>query len=247
MNLILLKPEEADKGGLSGTDVRAVHIREILRAKAGDRVWVGVAGGRRGIALLHLVSTAHVSWEIKWEETVPTPFPLQLLAGLPRPQTARKILLECASLGFSEIHFFNAEKGDPAYAQSSLWHDGEAEDLLHKGAAQAFTTLVPALARHASLDTALQHIMLGGGRQRVFLDIYEAAEPLNETLRDASHVLLAIGPERGWSATERTVLRSAGFASAHMGDRVLRVETACVAAGTIALASLGLWRRHCTR
>ncbi|MDR2512990.1 MAG: RsmE family RNA methyltransferase [Puniceicoccales bacterium] len=250
MNLILLKPDEANNGGLPGADVRAVHIRDVLRAKAGDTVCVGVASGQRGTALLLGISTAQISWEIAWEKTTPSPFPLRLLVGLPRPQTARKILLECASLGFAEIHFFNAEKGDPAYAQSSLWHGGETKDLLHKAAAQAFTTLVPILARHASLDEALQRVAPAateGNTRRVFLDIYEAGEALDKTLYAASSILIAIGPERGWSATERNTLRGAGFAGAHMGEHVLRVETACVAAGAIALAALGQWQRHGTR
>jgi len=42
-------------------------------------------------------------------------------------------------------------------------------------------------------------------------------------------VQLAIGPERGWSNKERRFLRDMGFALAHLGQRVLRVETAMVA------------------
>jgi RsmE family RNA methyltransferase len=41
---------------------------------------------------------------------------------------------------------------------------------------------------------------------------------------------LAIGPERGWSTQERDFLRANGFSLCHMGQRVLRVETAVVAA-----------------
>jgi len=52
-------------------------------------------------------------------------------------------------------------------------------------------------------------------------------------------VVLALGPERGWSPAERDLLRSEGFALAHLGPRVLRAETAAVAAVAIVKSRLG--------
>jgi RsmE family RNA methyltransferase len=49
---------------------------------------------------------------------------------------------------------------------------------------------------------------------------------------------LAFGPERGWSAGERQLLRAQGFELAHLGTRVLRTETAVVAALALAKAAL---------
>jgi RsmE family RNA methyltransferase len=246
MNLILLTPEEAAANELHGTYARAEHIRTVLRATTGDTVFVGAVGGKRGRATLGEVSAQKITWTVAWEATPPEALPLHLLVGLARPQTVRKILQEGASLGFASIHFFRTEKGDPAYAQSSLWRDGEAEALLRKGTAQAFTTRVPELAVHESLDAALHSATAPttptGNLARVFLDIYEAPVPLVEAVRGAAAAVLAIGPERGWSARERDVLRAAGFVGAHMGEHVLRVETACIAAGAVALASLGVWR-----
>ncbi|MDR2862990.1 MAG: RsmE family RNA methyltransferase, partial [Puniceicoccales bacterium] len=224
MNLILLTAEEAQAGELPGADVRAGHIRSVLRAGQGDTVYIGVEGGCRGLATLTVVSPGKVAWTVAWEPVPPPVLPLHLLVGLPRPQTARKILQEGASLGFSEIHFFGAEKGDPAYAQSSLWRDGEALELLRKGTEQAFTTRVPALSIHASLESALASLRPPvADAVSVFLDIYEAAAPLDAVLRDAPGAVLAIGPERGWSDAERETLRASGFKGGHLGERVLRV------------------------
>lgn len=52
--------------------------------------------------------------------------------------------------------------------------------------------------------------------------------------------MLAFGPERGWSAADRAVLRGSGFALVHLGPRVLRTETAVVAAVALVKAKLGL-------
>jgi 16S rRNA U1498 N3-methylase RsmE len=43
-------------------------------------------------------------------------------------------------------------------------------------------------------------------------------------------VMLAIGPERGWSDMERRQLSATGFKRLSLGNRALRTETACAAA-----------------
>ena len=74
---------------------------------------------------------------------------------------------------------------------------------------------------------------------RLALDNYEAGRGLAAVV-PVSPVTLAIGPERGWSAGERDLLRGRGFEMVHLGSRVLRTETACVAAVAIVKAGLGL-------
>ncbi len=47
---------------------------------------------------------------------------------------------------------------------------------------------------------------------------------------DDKRVLLAIGPEGGWTAYELGMLQEHGFERFNMGGRILRADTACVAA-----------------
>jgi RsmE family RNA methyltransferase len=66
---------------------------------------------------------------------------------------------------------------------------------------------------------------------RLGLDNYEATENLRPCPVDGSKsIWLAVGAERGWSGDERDQLRANGFTLKHLGKRVLRVETAVVAA-----------------
>jgi RsmE family RNA methyltransferase len=53
-------------------------------------------------------------------------------------------------------------------------------------------------------------------------------------------VVLALGPERGWGPADRAALRAHGFTLVHLGTRVLRSETAVIAALTLVRARLGL-------
>jgi RsmE family RNA methyltransferase len=73
---------------------------------------------------------------------------------------------------------------------------------------------------------------------RLALDHYESAGSLGAVrLTPESQVVLALGPERGWSAGDRTLLRTHGFGLVHLGPRVLRCETAVVAALTLVRAA----------
>ena len=101
---------------------------------------------------------------------------------------------------------------------------------------------------HPSLAAALTVAVtsLPTGYTKVAPDVYEAEGPLGPQFagKPGALIAIAVGPERGWSDKEREALKRAGFTLAHLGDRVLRVETACVAAGAVALSGMGCWRRH---
>lgn len=76
---------------------------------------------------------------------------------------------------------------------------------------------------------------------RLALDNYEAAAALSSgRLFSEQPVLLAFGPERGWGPTDRATLLAHGFTLVHLGARVLRSETAVIAALTLVRARLGL-------
>ena len=135
------------------------------------------------------------------------------------------------------LHFFAAEKSEPGYAQSTLWASGEWRRHLLAGAEQAFTTRLPTLTHGQSLAAVIAS--LPAGTTCVALDNYESPQALS-AVAVAAPVALAFGPERGWSAAERDLLRAQGFTLAHLGQRVLRSETAVIAALAIVRARLGL-------
>jgi len=161
-----------------------------------------------------------------------------LIVGLPRPQTARDILRDATALGVETLHFATTERGEPNYARSTLWSSGEWRRHLLAGAAQAFSTHVPGVTHGRSLTETL--LTLAPDGDRLALDNYESAGPLSQRAGVTSRVTLAVGSERGWSEAERTLLRARGFDFVHLGERVLRTETACIAALTLVRAKLGL-------
>ena len=236
MNLILFDPAELATP-LRRSDPRARHLLEVLRRAAGDTFDAGLVNGPRGKGTLVQIGPEALTLAFTWGAAPPPPDPITLLVGLPRPQTARDILREGTALGVAALHFFAAEKSEPGYARSTLWSAGEWRRLLLAGAEQAFDTRLPEVTHGRPLGEILAALSPAGAR--LARDNYESPQALS-AVRATPPVVLAFGPESGWSAAERVQLRAAGFILVHLGARVLRTETAVIAATAVIRAQLGL-------
>ena len=236
MNIFLLDSIPKSRTiSLSGTP--ATHIIEVLQCKNGDVIDVGVVNGKLGKGTVISVSEKVVKLSLSWGDL---PDPLEeivVIVGLPRPQTARKILNELTALGASSLEFVHTERSTRSYAQSRLWTSGEWQRHVIRGAEQAFTTMIPDVKWNESLHDSLATVSTGA--TKIALDNYEGVEPLSQAAIKVP-LAVAVGPERGWSAKDRRILRTMGFRLMHLGSRVLRVETACVTALAIAKSKLGM-------
>ncbi len=240
MNLILFDtPFETRR--LEAGDPRGQHIFKVLRARVGTKVFVGFVNGVRARAEVTLVEAdGAISLRVIGTEAAPKPLPIRLLLGLPRPHTAKRILFEAASMGVQDLHFFEAERGEPSYAQSSLWTSDEWKQRLRLGTEQSFGTHVPEVGMHTDLQSAIS--FLQGEGVHMALDNYEAAGSLSQQVPAGQRrAVLALGPERGWSPNERDTFRKNGWKLAHLGAHVLRLETACTVAVGAVSARLGFY------
>ncbi|WP_438481066.1 16S rRNA (uracil(1498)-N(3))-methyltransferase [Oleiharenicola lentus] len=236
MNIILFDRPEVELP-LPPSDPRARHILDTLRRKPGEPFEVGIINGPRGQAKLRATNSPSLKLDFEWTAEPLPPPPLHLIIGLPRPQTARDILRDATTLGVAAIHFVRTEKGEPSYASSSLWQSGEWRRHLITGASQAFSTQLPVVQSSQTLAEAVATLP---ATNRIVLDNYESAEVLSKCAFAANQpVTIAIGSERGWSSGERNFFRDQQFTFAHLGTRVLRTETAVVAALTLVKAKLG--------
>src|SRR4029077_4722 len=101
-------------------------------------------------------------------------------------------------------------------------------------------------SRRASAPEILQprplHVAVAAARGAGIV-LAESEEQL--TLKDAlqissavDEIKLAFGPEGGWTESELTLFKGAGWTAASLGSNILRTETAVIAAAAIALADL---------
>jgi RsmE family RNA methyltransferase len=238
VNIVLFHTSETLQP-LPREDPRASHILDVLRRVPGESLDVGLIDGPRGKAVVEQVTATEVVLSFVWESEVPAPETITLIAGLCRPQTSRRVLREAAALGVARMLFARTERGEPTYADSSLWSTGEYERHVRSGVEQAFATRIPEVVFGVDLGQAIAE---AGGEIRIALDNYEGITPLHGVpLVGDVPLVLAVGSERGWTSAERDRLRAAGYQLVGMGSRVLRTETAVIGALAVIKAATGAW------
>lgn len=262
MNLLVLDPLEVGSP-LPRSDRRVEHTRKILKKGVGDTLAAGLCGGPDGSCP---VGTARVeSWDggtmvfsFVPEREAPPLRPVSLILGFPRPIQVSRILKDLTSLGVRRILMAATDLGEKSYAESTIFKEKDFLRPLLEGAEQAGNPRIPEVGTFHSLSAALKS--LGSalpGEARWALDPYRAealfgsllhareapsqADPAQDgSGRSLRAFTLAVGSERGWTDRELDALGAAGFRFASLGDRILRTETACTAAVSLALAALGL-------
>ena len=230
MNLILL-PERVDQIEWGRSDSRFRHITKVLRVGQGSVIDFAVENGPRGKGTIEYLNSEKINISFQWNpQHAPDFLPIRLLIGMSRPQTCRKVLEQATAMGVEEFHFFGAEKGEQSYALSTLWTSDEWREKIRNGVEQAFASHLPRCIIHENLASAI-HELNNQSDMRVALDNYESTTKLNSSFSNHNErVCLAVGSERGWSAGERNQLRANQYIICDLGTRVLRVETAVVAA-----------------
>lgn len=219
-------------------DERAVHILKVLRLKEGDSFRAGVVNGPALSCRIDRIDGNGISFSCIEGEDLSPLFPLTLLLAEVRPICMKRILRETVSIGVGRILLTVSDTGEKSYHEASLYTSGEYRDILKDGAMQAGFTGIPEVSFHSSVEDALKSVR---EERCILLDNVVGSVRLSSLdLSEASSVLLAIGPERGWSERERRLFLSSGFTPALVGSRILRTETCAVASPVLALSRMGL-------
>lgn len=250
MNLILFE-DSFEQINLSADDPRTRHILSVLKIELGGVFYVGFINGDRALAKIETIDKdGSITLSIVERMASPPCLPVDLLIGMPRPHTAKRVLFEAACLGVRQIHFFQSDHTEPSYMKSRLWQEGNYKERLLLGAEQSFTTHLPEVFVHSNLEDALTEMNSKKDRFiQIALDNYEAKLGLGDALKfgiqgrqlKVPHIFLALGSERGWSDSERALLSKQKWEFAHLGNRVLRLEMAVVSAVAITADRVNLW------
>lgn len=235
MNRILFTETEVDKHHVIRVgDHRAVHMLKVLHVEVGQLVRVGIIDGPIGDAKVVGIENGLVSLEANWGDT-PTASSLSLLLALPRPKVLKRLWAPLASLGVNKIIVTNAEKVERNYFDTHWLESENYQPLLVEGLVQAGDTLLPEVIIRRrfkpfiedELDALLpnsRRLLAHPRTERHFRDLQPEKREL----------LLAIGPEGGWSEFEVDLLQHHQFQTISAGTRILRTDVACVALLTLA-------------
>lgn len=114
------------------------------------------------------------------------------------------------------------------------------ESIAIEATEQCGRTRVPEIAEPVQLNRFVTE--LDPVRHFYFAD-ESGGEPIGATLREGPAVIL-IGPEGGFTEEERTFVRGAGATPISLGPRILRAETAALAALSAYMTVAGDWRSY---
>jgi len=242
VNIILLEEHELGRS-LSRWDSRTVHLLKVLHKKPGDSFEAGILGGKRGTGRIEKINLdGSIFITITASDPPPARLRLRTAVAFVRPIQMRRIFRDLSNLGVSAIDIVGTEMGEKSYRDTKLMASGGAHAALVEGAVQSRDTLIPVLTVYETLDKWLQERPWEKDNKRIPLllamDNVRSEGSFFHLSTTSRPVVLAVGPERGWSDRERELFEKAGFLRLSMGERPLRTETACVAAAALAMEKI---------
>jgi 16S rRNA (uracil1498-N3)-methyltransferase len=154
-------------------------------------------------------------------------------------------LEKATELGADEIVPLTAERSEKGLVSAAAKRAARWEKIIFEAAQQARRLRVPALRKAAAARRAFSDAPDG---IRLLLSERSGARPMREVLGPSAQltgegkilsVVLAIGPEGGWTDAEISAATSAGFSEISLGAAILRTETAVCAALAAVQYALG--------
>ena len=175
------------------------------------------------------------------------PLAIHMAIGMPANERMDWLIEKCTELGLTQLSplmtqhnvvKLNTERGDKKILHWS--------SIAAAACAQCGRNRAPKINTPTTLNQWLKTLptQLEANAPRWFFSLDPLAQPLYEQfmliknieLKHQAQVVMAFGPEGGWSAEEESALKTHHFIPVSLGERTLRAETAAIAA----LASLSL-------
>lgn len=207
----------------------AGHLVRVLRLQAGDACVLFNGDGHDYDARLVAAGKREARAEILAARPVANESPLRiiLLQGIARGEKMDWILQKATELGVARILPVDSERSevklDAARAEKRLAHWRE---VVVSACEQSGRAVVPDVLAPQSLGSGAA-LRAGHG---YMLDPQGVISLAMLAQQDFDACTLAIGPEGGWSPHDREQLLAAGFQGLRLGPRILRTETAGIAA-----------------
>jgi 16S rRNA (uracil1498-N3)-methyltransferase len=226
-------------------EAAAAHLVRVLRLREGDACVLFNGDGHDYAARLVVAGKREVAAEVLSRLLVDNESPLRitLVQGIARGEKMDLILQKATELGVAAFVPVIAER-----TEVKLDAERTAKRMLHwssvvaSACEQSGRARLPSLALAAPLSDALSALGSDPGAAdalKLILDPNGEHTVSRLTLEGTVPVVIAVGPEGGWSPRDREQLRSAGFAGLQLGPRVLRTETAGLAAIAVLQACFG--------
>lgn len=210
---------------LTGTELRHLRVR---RLRVGNQLILSDGQGTQRLGTLVAVDRHRALVQLQAIEEPGRESPLRLvLAQAALKADKMDLVIEKATeLGVSEVQVFTSQRSlaRPSDARRARW-----ERIARSAAKQCRRSTIPLLNTPVALGMVLSRT------EALRILFWEGRDPqLTAGIGTAGHhpseALVVVGPEGGFSAAETAHAAAQGFLLCTLGPRVLRAETAALAA-----------------
>lgn len=222
------------------TGPQANHLYRVLRAEvgtafdvvAGERVWQAVVSG---------ASESSVEFHLVEEVAAASQLSITILMSIFKFDRLEWAIEKLTELGVASIEPVIARRTEKHLAQAAANRVERWRRIALEAAKQSRRSAILNIADPQSLSAAL------ATSREPAIRLLLAEEEKQQTLLAAiqsraftgeANILLAVGPEGGWTTEEQSLFKENAWTPVSLGHTILRAETAAIAAASIAAAWL---------
>lgn len=238
MNRILFEKDEIVDGIATFGGERAEHVMNVLHGEVGQILKTGEIGGFIGTGVItgitrppSSVSSPEITVACSHDKRSLRPW-VDLILAPPRPRVMKRLLPQLATMGVGRIFLVGAKKVEKDFWGATLLKPENNRPLLVDGLMQAGTSILPTLETRRNFRKFVKEELdtLWPEAKRIVAHPYDGNRTIEQPERSNNRaILLAVGPEGGWTDEEVTLLGEHGFARYSLGSRILRTDTATIA------------------
>ena len=238
MNRILFEKDEIVDGIATFGGERAEHVMNVLHGEGGQILKTGEIGGFIGTGVItgitrppSSVSSPEITVACSHDKRSLRPW-VDLILAPPRPRVMKRLLPQLATMGVGRIFLVGAKKVEKDFWGATLLKPENYRPLLVDGLMQAGTSILPTLETRRNFRKFVKEELdtLWPEAKRIVAHPYDGNRTIEQPERSNNRaILLAVGPEGGWTDEEVTLLEEHGFARYSLGSRILRTDTATIA------------------
>jgi 16S rRNA (uracil1498-N3)-methyltransferase len=226
--------DEVSKNSAALTGAHADHLVRVLRARVGQEFDV-VAGSAVRRGRITSIAADRINFELGEEVAASRSANITLLLAVFKFDRMEWAIEKCTELGVSRIVPVIARRTEPHLAAAASKRAERWRRIALQASEQSRRTtpseiVAPLKLQEAANLAGALRIVLAESEQRTQLRDAFASPPIE------GEILLAIGPEGGWSGDELHLFQKSGWITASLGPTILRAETAAIAATVIAIS-----------
>jgi 16S rRNA (uracil1498-N3)-methyltransferase len=217
------------------TGEHAEHLSRVLRARVGQEFEIATGENvRRG--RVTRIDPNRVEFELGDEITATATPNVTLALSIFKFDRMEWAIEKCTELGATRIVPVIAGRTEAHLAAAASKRVGRWQRIALQASEQSRRYSPPQIDQPMKVPGAL----VLPGNTRIVLAESEQQAMLRESLQahPARDLVLAFGPEGGWTHSELELFRNAGWISSSLGNTILRVETAAIAALAVTLSEL---------